>query len=357
MLAEVNSFPPGVCVQEEFFMETETQVQKEKSGFDFFRNFGWIIAAVCGLISILFLLGTIIKVELESGVVANVHLWDYFQGKNDFDWSMYITIAFLAIGVIFSILKKFKNGFGSGASMLFILSIPMLALSSEFFKNNDSFNNEAINSVEFGWASACAIAFAIIAALISLSTEVNERPISVRDIAEEGILIAAAFILNLIKIPVASGGGSINFQMLPLFLIALRHGPAHGLICGGIIYGLLTCLTDGWGFATYPFDYLIGFGSVMVMGYFSRFILSEYQKWYNIKGELFLLLAGVLATLIRFIGSCASSMIVYGVDLAGAVSYNIIYITVSGAIAIAIIMLAYGPLLKIHHRFPLKKSL
>ena len=36
------------------------------------------------------------------------------------------------------------------------------------------------------------------------------------------------------------------------------------------IFGLVTCLTDGYGFYTYPFDYLIGFGSIAVFGFFSR---------------------------------------------------------------------------------------
>ena len=127
----------------------------------------------------------------------------------------------------------------------------------------------------------------------------QRRPLNIGEIAENGILIAMAFGLNFIKIPVGATGGSINFQMLPLMIIALRRGPASGLICGGILFGLLTCLTDGYGFACYPFDYLIGFGSVAVMGFFRPFIFGQNQKGYNFKGEAFLLLAGVLSTFIR----------------------------------------------------------
>ena len=95
---------------------------------------------------------------------------------------------------------------------------------------------------------------------LSLSQSYDETDFTIRDIAEDGILIAAAFGLNFIKIPVGPTGGSINLQMLPLMIIALRRGPFHGLVSGGIVYGLLTCLTDGYGFACYPFDYLIGRG-------------------------------------------------------------------------------------------------
>ena len=132
-------------------------------------------------------------------------------------------------------------------------------------------------------------------------------------------------VLNLIKIPVGPTGGSINFQMLPLMIIALRHGPQHGFIAGGIIYGLLTCLTDGYGFACYPFDYLIGFGSVAVMGFFRKFIFAKEQNNYNVKGILFILLAGALSTAVRYIGSNVSSIVVYGYTLEAALAYNAFY--------------------------------
>lgn len=343
-------------------MDKQTQELEQKKKSSFFDNYGWLIAACCGIIAFLFLLGTVVtfkvKIPVEGGesikVATDVHLWDYFKTKNTYNWTMFVTIGLLLTGTACAALKKLVNGLGSAASMLFILSIPMLALCREFYASNTITN---LSSVSFGWGSACSLAFTICAAVISLSTEFATNQIVTREIAEDGILIAAAFILNLIKIPLAAGAGSINLQMLPLYIIALRHGPTHGLVCGGIIYGLLTCLTDGWGFATYPFDYLIGFGSVMVMGYFSKFILSENQKWYNVKGELFLLAAGVAAILIRLIGSTASSMIVYKLAFKEALLYNIVYIPVSGAIALALLMAAYGPLLKVHHQFPVKRAL
>ena len=341
-------------------MDEQTQQIKEERKENFFIKYGWIIAALCGLLSILFLLGTVVyfkqKIPQESGetikIITNVHLWDYFKGQYEYDWSMFVTLGLLVFGIISICLQSVKKGFGSAASMLFLLAVPMLALSREFFAGNSI---ENLSSVSFGWGSNCSIAFAICAAVLSLSIEFNANPIVTREIAENGILIAAAFILNIIKIPLAAGAGSINFQMLPLFIIALRHGPAHGLICGGIIYGLITCLTDGYGFATYPFDYLIGFGGVMVMGYFRNLILSDKQKWYNVKGEIFLFIGAFLATLIRFIGSTASSMIVYKYTFVAALAYNAFYIPLSGLIAIAVLMAAYGPLTKVHHQFPVRK--
>lgn len=339
--------------------DNQTQ-EKEIKRFHFFEKYGFLIAAFCGFLSILFLLGIVVsyKQKIPSGeetikVITDVHLWDYFKNRFEYDWTMYVTLGLLFSGIICVCLQKVKKGFGSAACMLFVLGLTMTALCREFFASNSI---EYLSSVSFGWGSNVSIAFAIIAAILCLSCEFTTNPIVTRQIAEDGILIAAAFILNIIKIPLGTTGGSANFQMLPLFIIALRHGPAHGLICGGIIYGLITCLTDGYGFATYPFDYLIGFGSAMVLGFFSKYILSEKQEWYNFKGEAFLLIGGLLATMIRFIGSSASSMIIYKLSLVPALAYNAIYIPVSGAISIAVLMAAYGPLLKIHHKYPVKKA-
>lgn len=338
-------------------MEKQTQEieaeQEEGKKDSFFHKNNWLISAIFGVLTILSLLGTVVTytIKLEDGtkLYYDVHLWDYFTNRYEFNWTMYATIGIITLGIIFALLHKVHSGFDSGAGMTFILVIPMLALTREFFSNNSI---ENLKSVSFGWGSACSIAFSIAAALFSITSSFADKPIKTRDIAEDGVLIAAAFILNLIKIPMTTGGGSVNFQMLPLFLIALRHGPAHGLVCGGIIYGLITCLTDGWGFATYPFDYLIGFGSVMVIGYFKKFILSDKQTSYNIKGEVFLFIACAIATAIRFVGSTASSMVVYGYSLEAAVLYNAIYIPVSGLIATVTIMFAYGPLIKINQRYP-----
>ena len=173
-----------------------------------------------------------------------------------------------------------------------------------------------------------------------------------------------SFGLNFVKIPVGATGGSINFQMLPLMLIALRRGPASGLICGGLLYGFLTCLTDGYGFATFPFDYLVGFGSVAIVGFVRPFVFSASAMSSEkltakaiVIGEVAILVAGLLATLVRFAGSTASSMLLYGYDFAAAAEYNAVYIPVTGACAIVALMLLYVPLVKVQKAFPVRKTL
>jgi len=179
---------------------------------------------------------------------------------------------------------------------------------------------------------------------------------SAKDITEMGVLIAAAIGLNFIKIMPMPTGGSINLQMLPLFFLALRRGPLKGFIGGGIVYGVITCLTDGYGFATFPLDYMLGFGSIAVLGFFSPYILKPDAKTYTLKGELLLLLAGVIATSIRFLAGTVSSMVIYGYDLVPAMAYNSMYIFISGAMSIAILMALLGPIARINARFPVEEA-
>lgn len=333
----------------------ENEDTKQEKFISFFKKWSWLFGAVAGLLSILSLLGTVVtlvtKVDGEK-IKTAIHLWDYFNLTYSMNWSMWITLGLIVIGIALAIASKWKKDLATGASLSYLVSACLLILTREFFSNNTI---ENYKDTQIGYGSALAIIFVIIGAVFALISDYSKQEFNVRDMAEDGVLIALAFGLNFVKIPLGATGGSINFQMLPLMLIALRHGPVHGLISGGLIFGLLTCLTDGYGFATYPFDYLIGFGSVAVMGFFSEIILPEGQKGYTVKGELFLLLAGVLSTFVRFVGSVTSSMVVYGYEFVPALEYNALYIPLSGAAALIVIMACYGPLCQINSLFPARK--
>ena len=76
--------------------------------------------------------------------------------------------------------------------------------------------------------------------------------------------LAIALSLPWFKIPIAVNGGSVNISMLPMFVVALRHGPFKGFLASGIVYGMITCLLDAYGINTYPMEYLIGFGTIAI---------------------------------------------------------------------------------------------
>ena len=361
--------------------------QKAKSFFEklgnFVKNYAWAIAigaAVCAL-ACLFL--PILKYEVREAVYdiatderaakadyvygANI-IW-FFTSGHRLSYTIYMTIGFIALGIIFILLKKYNKDFMTISGILFLLAVCMFILSKEFFLADEDavmksakivgmeYDQEtqyfypSLHDAMLSWGTNLGIFFCTEA--FALTTLSNQNA-TTKQIAEEGVLLAMAFVLNLIKIPVGPTGGSINFQMLPLMIIALRHGPAHGFIAGGIVYGLLTCLTDGYGFACYPFDYLIGFGSVAVMGLFRKQIFGEDQEGYNVKGLIFIFIAGTLSTLVRYIGSNVSSIVVYGYTLKAALAYNAFYIPLSGLIATLAFMALYKPLIRINKLYPVK---
>jgi thiamine transporter len=335
--------------------------QKKKSFGGFLLANLWIFAALAGLLAYVALAMPIVSTKFVSDPDTRVglYLWQMFGPDYGIRFNALVLIFWLlpGIGAILAALTPVHKNFLYASLLCFLLAGVLLVTQHQvfeyflagdyaYYKNVEQIVVDGKTDLEAGAIFASGMSF--VGAAVAMVAGTTKDSYSVTDIAESGMLIALAFVLNLLKIPMGASGGSANFQMLPLFILALRQGPLKGFIGAGIVYGLLTCLTDGYGLATYPFDYLIGFGSACVFGFFKPLIYGKDQHNYNVKGEIFLFVAAVAATFIRFIGSTISSMVVYGYDFGSAALYNGVYIPVSGAIAIAVIMAAYGPLVKLN---------
>lgn len=170
---------------------------------------------------------------------------------------------------------------------------------------------------------------------------------------ETAMLVALAIILDLpfLKFRIGQNGGSISFTMVPLFILAIRRGPLRGFIGAGFIYGIITCGIDGWGIQTFPFDYLLGYGSIAIAGFLKKPILESKSPW---KGILFLVIAIVLSCCGRLVFATISSMVLYEYALVPALAYNISYIGVSAGFVIALMLILYKPFLLVNSRFPVK---
>ena len=149
---------------------------------------------------------------------------------------------------------------------------------------------------------------------------------TVQDIAEMGILCGLAIVLDLfIKVPVGITGGSAGTAMIPLVFLALHKGWFKGFIAGGIVFGLVTCLTDGYGFVTYPMEYLIGFGSVAIVGALRSLIVYEDGDPLPINYVMFAI-AIVLCMFIRMCGGIVDSMVIYEYGFYDSLTYNLSYL-------------------------------
>ncbi len=100
---------------------------------------------------------------------------------------------------------------------------------------------------------------------------------NLRALCESAIMIALAIVLTLLRFPpfnidLWGNGGSIDFVMVPLVVLAWRRG-AQWAIPAGLAFGFLKCLIGsgiGWGLLSVLFDYVLAYGAVGVAGFFKN---------------------------------------------------------------------------------------
>lgn len=163
---------------------------------------------------------------------------------------------------------------------------------------------------------------------------------SVHDMVEIAMLVSLSIVLDtFLKISIGATGGSINLSMLPLLIISLRHGPFKGFISGGIIFGFITCLLDGYGLVTYPLEYLISFGIVGILGFFSHFIhksIINNDKRKIALSYLFIIVSTIIMSLVRLFAGSIDSMLLYDYEFIPALIYNASYILPSISIVLVV---------------------
>lgn len=164
-------------------------------------------------------------------------------------------------------------------------------------------------------------------------------------LCESGIMIAFATVLSFIEIQLGANGGSINFAMLPLLILAYRRGVIWA-VPAGCAFGLIKCLIGGaigWGLPSVLLDYVLAYGAVGLAGIFKG------KKWAVEIGSfvgcfaryVITVLSGVLVwtitapTEVSFFGVIASPLLY-------SILYNVIYMLPS-SIGCIILMSALRP--------------
>lgn len=139
---------------------------------------------------------------------------------------------------------------------------------------------------------------------------------SAKMLAHAAISLALSFALSYIKIFSMGAGGSVTpGSMLPVMLFSAYYGLGPGLLVG-FAYALLQIVQDyqGIGIMGLLLDYLLAFSALGLAGMAKH--LPE--KWG-------LYLSMLVALLTRFICHTLSSMVVYHLNLAGSLAYNVPY--------------------------------
>lgn len=137
----------------------------------------------------------------------------------------------------------------------------------------------------------------------------NKR-LSVRVIAEIGVGVAMAWVLNLFKVFQMPQGGSVTLEMVPIFWLALRWGIIPG-IAAGVVYGLVMLFTGAYVVHPIQFilDYPLAFGLLGLAGLFSARLAKGSNKFLQ---YAFLTLAVFLGGLGRFLVHFISGIVYFG---------------------------------------------
>ena len=160
-------------------------------------------------------------------------------------------------------------------------------------------------------------------------TQINARFEKSRKLVECALLVAIASILSIIKLAQMPYGGSVTLaSMLPLILIAYRHGLGWGL-GSGFVYGIIQQLlglknlsyVTTWQsvLAVILLDYLIAF---MVLGFGGVF-----RKIFR-KQNLALTVGALLGSALRYLCHVIAGATVWAglsIPTAAALNYSLVY--------------------------------
>ena len=175
----------------------------------------------------------------------------------------------------------------------------------------------------------------------------------VKDMVEIAMFCALAVVLDkFLKIPLGPTGGSLNLSMVPIFVISLRHGWFKGFVAGGLIFGFITCLLDGYGLITYPLEYLVSFGIMGILGFFSHFIQKSIED--NNKSKIvlsYVLLLGSVCImfLVRLFAASLDSVLLWDYEWGPALIYNLTYVGPSLLISTVIFSLLLPVIVRINN--------
>lgn len=101
-------------------------------------------------------------------------------------------------------------------------------------------------------------------------------------LCEAALMVAASYVLSFLEIPVGVAfggfGGSINFVMLPILVLAVRHGGIWGL-GAGLAFGTLKFFGAGGvavNWQSMLLDYSLAYMAVGVAGFFGKKLGVKY---------------------------------------------------------------------------------
>lgn len=178
----------------------------------------------------------------------------------------------------------------------------------------------------------------------------NKSFLSVKEIVEMSLFLALAVILDISGIKI----GHASLTMVPLFILAYRHGLFKSFIVIGLVYSIINIAFDSWSINPIflIFDYILGFGSISLAGLFSKKCFNNKKHWINIS---WLSISVIICCIIRILCSSISGMIVYEMSFTASFWANFsIYVGWDCLLALLFLLILYPSLVVINNRYPTK---
>lgn len=124
------------------------------------------------------------------------------------------------------------------------------------------------------------------------------RDKNLRIMLETSLLVGAALLLSLLKLFKMPYGGSVTFEMVPIFILAFRHGGKVGML-GGALLGLLKLLLSPY--IIHPVQLLLDYPvPYAVLGVAGFGILRTKRSWGVVVGSLLRYVTHVVSGVIFF---------------------------------------------------------
>lgn len=291
-----------------------------------------------------------------------------------------LSVATMFLGWFFAKKNKKLSFSLYGVTFLFVIGVFFALTLSGFYAFSIDSLSTAIYGVDGSSTTTAFGVCAVIAGLgmmfASLSRMFEFKKYTIREMSETAILIALAVVLDkFARIPIQANGGSINFSAIPLFIIAVRYGGFKGFIASSFIFGFITCLIDGYGLQTYPFDYFVALSGYSIVGVFYNAVNNYYAKKklelrlanngenvtsdnpFVVKENIFkvvaIILGGFFAMVVRYCGHMISGAILYQpITFVDNFIYQSTYVPVSVWISVAGMLILYKPIELINRVFP-----
>lgn len=172
----------------------------------------------------------------------------------------------------------------------------------------------------------------------------NSKQNNLKMLVEGAMMIALAYVLNLVIVFQMPNGGSITAgSMLPILIFAFRWGGTKGIFVGAV-YGIIQfILGPKWSFHIVSIlgDYVVAFAALGIAGYFATF------KDKLPKG----IVAIFIGIFLRFVCHVISGVVVFGMyapegqsPLVYSIIYNASYLVPEFILTAILFALIYAPL-------------